>query len=233
MDRINDQSDSEQFAYVASHDLQEPLRKILMFSGKLKEVLGETLTEKGEYYLGRIEDAAERMQVLLNSILEYSRVQTTGVAFAETDLRSIFEIILFDLDDYIVRNKAKINFSGDFAKIEADAVQILQLFTNLVSNAIKYHKEGVDPVLEVEAEIRDGMAVIAITDNGIGFEQEYANKIFLQLQRLHGRNSPYAGTGMGLAICKKIVERHNGSIEAFSKPGMGSSFVVKLPLVTA
>lgn len=229
----NSNRDLEQFAYVASHDLQEPLRKIIMFTGKLKEDLGDSLTEKADYYLGRVEDAAERMQVLLHSILEYSRVQTTGVAFAETDLKNIFEIILFDLDDYINRHKAKIIFEGDFAKVQADAVQLLQLFTNLISNAIKYRKEGVDPVVEVKARIEEGMTVVTISDNGIGFDQGYATKIFEQLQRLHGRNSAYEGTGMGLAICRKIVERHNGSIEAFSQPGLGSSFVVKLPLARA
>ncbi len=222
--------DLEQFAYIASHDLQEPLRKISVFSDKLRGALGDNLNTTANDYLVRIEEATQRMKTLLNAILEYSRVETNGTVLQKINTDYALKLALADLDDYIIRNEASIIMEGDFTYVMADLVQLQQLFTNLITNAIKYRKENLNPILIIETKTENGSALIRFIDNGIGFEQQYAQKIFQQLQRLHGRNSNYEGTGMGLAICKKIIERHNGSIEAFSRPNEGSLFEIRLPL---
>ncbi len=241
----------QEFAYVASHDLQEPLRKIQAFGDRLKIKYGEVLTDQGRDYLERMQNAAIRMEALIDDLLTLSRVTTRAQPFMPTNLTQVVQEVLSDLEVRIQQTGGRIEV-GELPTLEADPIQMRQLLQNLIGNALKFHRAEEPPAIKIysqrltererrptdsEAGARTratGMnsserCQIFIEDNGIGFDEKYTSRIFNAFQRLHGR-SEYEGTGMGLAICRKIVERHDGSITAQSVLGQGSTFVVTLPL---
>jgi PAS domain S-box-containing protein len=218
----------QDFASIASHDLQEPLRKVTAFGNMLKQKCGGSLEDHGKDYLERILNANQRMQSLLTGLLDYSRVTTKAEPFKEVDLSDIISEVLSDLEVRIVKTGGEVHV-GDLPVISADPTQMRQLFQNLIGNALKFHKPGEKPMVQVRSlSNTDSGCQIVVEDNGIGFDEQYRERIFAPFQRLHGR-SEYEGTGMGLAICKKIVERHGGSITAKSTPGKGSTFLIMLP----
>jgi signal transduction histidine kinase len=225
---VRSNGELEQFASIASHDLQEPLRKVRTFTQQLTVIDADNLSEKGRDYLGRANAAAERMQNLIEDLLRFSRVATHGRPFAPVNLRTIAEEVLSDLEAQIEQAGTTIEL-GDLPTISADALQMRQLLQNLASNAIKFRRPGVNPEVSITAEVDDETARITVADNGIGFEPEYNRRIFRVFERLHGR-SEYPGTGIGLALCRKIAERHGGTVIANSEPGVGSVFTVTLPL---
>lgn len=231
----------QQFAYVSSHDLQEPLRKVQAFGNLLAERFRETLGDEGVDYLDRMSAAATRMRTLINDLLTYSRVASRGRPFTDVDPNEVVVGVLSDLETRIDETSGTVNI-GELPLLRADGTQMQQLLQNLIGNALKYHKADVKPVVDVSAEIsvngKEGLSRIkpddrvwrlTVKDNGIGFDQKYADRIFAPFQRLHGRGK-FEGTGMGLAVCRKIVDRHSGAITAVSSPGEGSTFVVTLPL---
>lgn len=233
--------DLQDFASVASHDLQEPLRKIMAFGDRLKTKCSEALGETGKDYVERMMDAAERMQKLIQSILMLSRVTSRAQPFKLINLREIIDEVVSDLEVRIEQVGAKVEV-GKLPEIEADPLQMRQLFQNLVSNALKFQREGNSPVVSIfgktlqvpEAQISGVSAgaevcQIMVKDNGIGFDQKFAEQIFAVFQRLHGRFE-YEGTGIGLAVCRKITDRHGGSIMAKSEEGAGAIFIVTLPV---
>jgi light-regulated signal transduction histidine kinase (bacteriophytochrome) len=219
----------QDFASIASHDLQEPLRKVKAFGDMLKQKCGASLEDQGRDYLERILNASQRMQSLLTGLLNYSRVTTKAEPFKAVDLSDLVGEVLSDLEVRIVKTGGEVHVET-LPVISADPTQMRQLFQNLIGNALKFHKPGEKPTVQVRSapNTASGCQII-VEDNGIGFEEKYLEKIFAPFQRLHGR-SQYEGTGMGLAICKKIVERHGGSVTARSEPGKGSTFIVTLPL---
>jgi PAS domain S-box-containing protein len=230
----------EQFAYVASHDLQEPLRKIRAFGDRLAMILGDRMDERSADYLRRMVSAAERMQTLIESLLSYSRISSRGAEFSDVRLDTIVADVLVDLEDQVTQTAARVDVAP-LPRLEADAVQMRQLFQNLIGNAIKYGPAEGAPRVTIDAEHLDhrgepvaaGPSVaavqISVRDNGIGFEPEYAERIFELFQRLHGRDR-YDGTGIGLGVCRRIVGRHGGTIRAEGRPGEGATFTVTLPL---
>lgn len=228
----------EDFAFVASHDLQEPLRKIRAFGDRLNSNYADQLGEKGADYLMRMKNAAERMSNLISDLLAFSRVTTRGKEFVDVDLNKIISGILSDLEIAIEESEAKIELD-DLPTIQADPSQMHQLFVNIISNAIKFRHADIPPLISftyTEENIEDEVTqvispwnIFTIEDNGIGFEQEFAEKIFVPFQRLHARTE-YKGTGIGLAVCRRIVERHAGTISAVSTLGKGTIFTIKMPL---
>jgi PAS domain S-box-containing protein len=222
----------EQFAYVASHDLQEPLRKVRAFGDRLVIKYKDALGEEGKGYIERMENAAERMQVLINELLNFSRISRTTESYIEVDLEKVVRSVINDLEISIEQKKASIDI-GHLPVIYAIPSQMRQLFQNLLSNALKFSSPDRDPRIFIEASIvheeGEEMCRIKVADNGIGFDEKYADRIFNIFQRLHGRNE-YEGTGIGLAIVKKIAENHRGSITARSTPGEGSVFTIVLPV---
>lgn len=217
----------QEFAFVASHDLQEPLRKIQTFADVLRKRCGASLDEDGTLYLMKMEQAATRMRRLIQDLLQFSRVATRSEPYMSIDLNGIIQEVLQIFEQSLERG-AIVRIS-DLPVIDADESQIKQLFQNLIGNALKYKKKNVPVEISVySSNDKSDECKIMIEDNGIGFDQEYARKIFAPFQRLHGKE--YEGTGMGLAICRKIVERHGGAIEATSQPGAGSTFIVNLPV---
>jgi len=218
----------EQFAYVCSHDLREPLRKIQAFSGRLRTDFEEVLDERGRDYLQRVQNAGGRMQRLIDDLLEYSRVTTQTQQFVPVDLAQVAQEVVSDLDVSIEQTGGCVTV-GDMPTIDSDPTQMRQLLQNLIGNGLKYHKEEEPPAIEVYAELFDSMCQITVEDNGIGFDEKHAFRIFDVFQRLHGRLD-YEGTGIGLAVCRKIVEHHGGSIAAKSALGQGATFTVTLPV---
>ncbi len=219
----------QDFAYVASHDLQEPLRKIQAFGDRLKSKYGSTLNDEGRDYLDRMQNAARRMHTLINDLLAYSRVATKVQPFTPVDLNQVAREVLGDLEVGAQQSGGRVEVS-ELPVLDADALQMRQLLQNLIGNALKFHLPERTPVVRVTAEtMGDGLCQIAVADNGIGFEEKYLDRIFTPFQRLHGR-SEYEGTGMGLAVCRRIAERHGGAITAQSIPGQGTTFLVTLPL---
>ena len=233
--------DLEQFAYIASHDLQEPLRKIMAFGERLSTKYIENLGTDGQFYLSRMMDAANRMKILMENLLSYSRVSTKTEPAELVDLSVIIESVLSDLEMKIQDVDAQLTLKS-LPIINALPSQMHQLFQNLISNALKFVKPNEKPVIEIEASLVgiEEMELttflfedikyhkIVVTDNGIGFDSEYSEKIFLLFQRLHGR-SEFEGTGLGLAITKKIIDNHKGFIVAESEINKGSKFIVYLP----
>jgi signal transduction histidine kinase len=218
----------EMFASIASHDLQEPLRKVRTFTQQLTVIEADHLSDKGRDYLNRANSAAERMAKLIEDLLRFSRVATHGRPFAPVDLAAVTREVLGDLEAQVERSGAVVKV-GSLPTISADSLQIRQLMQNLISNAIKFRRPGVVPEVSIDAEIVSSDAQITVRDNGIGFEDRYSRRIFRVFERLHGRNE-YPGTGIGLALCRKIAERHGGTVVAESEPGVGSTFTVTLPL---
>lgn len=224
----------EQFAYVASHDLQEPLRKIQAFGDRLKTKCADSLNDGGRDYLERMQSAASRMQTLIQDLLALSRVATHPQPFTAVDLRAVAFDVVLDLESRIEQAGGRVEI-GPLPTVMADRLQMSQLLQNLIGNALKFHKPGQNPVVHVHAEtLAEGdsgpVCRLIVQDNGIGFEQKYQERIFQVFQRLHGRTE-YEGSGIGLAICRKIAERHGGSIRAESSPGAGAKFVVTLPWI--
>lgn len=218
----------QDFAFVASHDLKEPLRKIVAFGKRLEESSSEVLSEESRDYLERMQRAAHRMQTLMSDLLDFSRITTRAQPFAPTDLNAIVTEVISDLETRIEQTGGRIDV-GALPVVEADPVQMRQLLQNLIANALKFHRQNVAPAIRVSASVSGNSCALTVEDNGIGFELKYLDKVFTPFQRLHGRHE-YEGTGMGLAICRKIVERHGGSITAVSAPGKGSSFIVHMPI---
>ena len=216
----------EEFASIASHDLQEPLRKVRTFTERVKETDADSLSDRGLDYLQRASASAERMQRLVEDLLTFSRVGTQRRPFAPVDLETLTHDVLEDLDDS-VRGSGAVVRVGALPTISADAPQMRQLLQNLISNALKFTREGVAPEVDISATIQDGRVTLVVRDNGIGFESRYAGRIFRVFERLHGRGA-YPGTGIGLALCRKIAERHGGTVVAESVPGTGSTFTVTM-----
>jgi PAS domain S-box-containing protein len=218
----------EDFAYVASHDLQEPLRKIQAFGDRLKARYAETLTGDGIDYLDRMQKAAGRMQALINDLLVFSRITTKAQPFAAVNLNTIAQEVVHDLEERIHQTGGEV-IVGVLPSVDADALQMRQLLQNLVGNGLKFHRPDVPPRVELSGQTFNGTVEIIVADNGIGFDEKYAERIFLMFERLHGR-AAYEGTGIGLAICRKIAHRHGGEIRASSTPDSGARFVVTLPV---
>jgi len=227
----------EQFAYVASHDLQEPLRKIQAFGDRLKVKCQAALPADGLDYLERMQSASARMQTLINDLLTFSRVISTTRPFVPVDLGAVAREVLNDLEVRIEQTGATVEV-GELPTVEADPLQMRQLLLNLVSNALKFQPPGQKPRVKIGGAITrqsfgregaDEIGELTIHDNGIGFDEKYLEKMFVVFQRLHGRDR-FAGTGVGLAVCRRITDRHSGTITAQSRPGEGASFIVRLPV---
>jgi len=222
----------QEFAYVASHDLQEPLRKIEAFGDRLRKKFGDRLDESGLVYLDRMEDASSRMRSLISELLNYSRITTKEKTFEAVDLNTLVDGVLNDLEVGIESSGGRVS-RGDLPTIEAEPTHLRQLFQNLISNALKFRNPETPPEVEISAEIEgagdQARCMVSIADNGIGFDQKHADQIFKIFHRLHGR-SEYEGTGIGLATCRKIVDIHAGSIEARGEPDVGTTVTFKLPV---
>jgi signal transduction histidine kinase len=229
--------DLQDFANIASHDLQEPLRKIQIFSDLLQGHYEKILDERGVDYLQRMKSASSRMQDLIDDLLTYSRISTKSQPVTSVDLNDTVREVLLDLDMQIEKTGAQIEV-GELPIVEADPIQMNQLIQNLVANALKFHKKDQNPKIKIQMVPMDGSVSeeaidgrycqFSVEDDGIGFDQRFAERIFNPFQRLHGRED-YEGSGMGLAICRKIVERHGGNIAAKSNKGKGAAFIVTLP----
>ncbi|RCR70498.1 sensor histidine kinase [Larkinella punicea] len=228
--------DLQQFASVASHDLQEPLRKIQMFSELLKDKHIDELPIDSVRYLEKIIDSSNRMRTMIIDILSYSRLSTHSDTYVLTDLNKLLNEVLKDFELRIQEKKARVQIDP-LPEVEVNQGQIRQVFQNLISNALKFSKANQPPVIEIkatypaESETKDEepMCSILITDNGIGFDEQYVDKIFSLFQRLNTKDI-YEGSGIGLAVTKRIIDKHNGRIRAQSKEGMGSTFIISLPL---
>lgn len=221
--------DLDRFAYVASHDLQEPLRKILVFSDKIQTRYKGALDEEMYHSLEKIAKASNRMQSLINDLLKFSRQTTTHEDFTLVPLNHLLPDVLADLEVEIEKSAAQIEW-GELPHIWGIPSQLRQLFQNLLSNAIKFRKQDILPMVHVYAEKWNHYNRIIIHDNGIGFEPKYAEEIFMVFKRLHSYQE-FEGSGVGLSICKKIIEKHNGTIKAESTPGVGSRFIIDFPVM--
>jgi light-regulated signal transduction histidine kinase (bacteriophytochrome) len=233
--------DLDRFAFMASHDLQEPLRKIRTFSDRLFLKYKDVLDQEGRTNIIRIQKASERMQLLINDILTFSKLSVEDGMFIETDLNKILKEVLIDMEEEVNEKKAKISVD-ELPSMYVNPGLIRPLFHNLISNALKYSKKQVEPIINIHSEISPALngyvngnkeihskyCRIFIEDNGIGFDQKYSEQIFGMFKRLH-LNTEFEGTGIGLALCKKIVEKHNGFISARSKVNEGSTFIISLP----
>ncbi len=239
LERSNDEL--EQFAHIASHDLQEPLRKIQMFAGRLQEEIATSINQQVLTYVEKINQSSQRMSNLIKDVLDYSSLHQKGLSTKKTDLNTIVKEVINDFDLIIEEKNAVIEYTT-LPVLKGVPLQMSQLFGNLLSNSLKYAKKGVAPHIHISSipvtqeEIKTyslpngTYSKITITDNGVGFEQEYAEKIFIAFQRLHGKQE-FDGTGIGLALCRKIVDLHKGVIYATSKPGAGASFHLILPTI--
>ena len=238
LDRSN--KELEEFAYIASHDLQEPLRKITSFSERLKEKLPANLEPEVQVYLNRMLAATDNMRTLIDNLLEFSRTSRISEPFVKTDLNNIISEVRADLELKIEETSTNIK-TDILPVVDAIPMQMRQLFTNLFTNAIKFKGEASTPEIEIKSSVlsdEDKEANhlrqntkyyrIIVKDHGIGFDQEFSMKIFQIFQRLHGK-AEYPGSGIGLAICKKIVENHSGRIFAQSEPDKGAEFFILLP----
>lgn len=231
----------EQFASVASHDLQEPLRKIRMYCERLPKRLGAPLADEAASDLTRMTNAAERMQRLIDDLLSFARVGSRHREFEPVALQELVAEVVGDLEARIEQLGARIDV-GRLPVVSGDSAQLSQLLQNLLSNALKFHREGVAPLIEIRAELVEAApprfgaesaptarCVLTVSDNGIGFDSKYAERVFSAFERLHSR-SDYEGTGIGLSIARKIAWRHGGELTASSSPGQGSTFTLTLPL---
>ena len=234
----NANAELARFAYVASHDLQEPLRKIQMYGNLLQTKYSNAIPNEGKYFIDRMQNGAERLQLLIRDILTYSRLTDNNVPFVKSNLNTIIGEILLDLELRIQEKGAKI-FVSTLPELSVNPAQISQLFQNIISNALKFARKGVPPEIHITSEIgyaenelspsKKKYCHISIRDNGIGFDESFLEQIFTLFKRLND-SSEYEGTGIGLAICKKIVEKHKGYIHAKSKLNEGATFIISLPL---
>jgi PAS domain S-box-containing protein len=229
----------EQFAFVASHDLQEPLRKIQAFGDRLKTKCEALVSPEARDYLERMQNAASRMRCLIDDLLAFSRAIRSTEPFVPVDLGRVAKEVLSDLEVLVEKNRAQVEL-GELPTIDADPMQMHQLLLNLIGNALKFQPPGGTPRVKVSGRILDQSPLsetrshsgqrceLYVEDNGIGFEEQYTEKIFAVFQRLHGRNE-YEGSGIGLAVCRRITDRHHGKILARSQLGKGSTFIITLP----
>lgn len=228
----------QNFAYVSSHDLQEPLRKIRAFGDRIYQKDHDNLSEKGQDYLKRMLNAAERMQDLINGLLTFSRITTKAQPFSEVDLKQVLEEVLEDLEVAIKQAGARIE-TDKLPRIKAERLLMRQLFQNLIANALKFRSNERDPVISITHRLyKDNRpvnslkaaerVVIAVEDNGVGFDEKYASQVFEIFKKLNGPK--YEGSGIGLSVCQKIVNWHNGTITVTSTPRSGTTFFVALPL---
>ena len=223
----------QDFAYIASHDLQEPLRKITVFGERLKEKAGPTLAAEPRDYIERMQKAAARMQQLINDLLAFSRVTSKAHPFTPVNLAVVAREVLEDLESRLEQVQGRVDV-GELPVIDADGSQMRQLLQNLVGNALKFRRPDEPPVVKVAARKFSNAAgrevcELTVADNGIGFDEKYLDRIFHVFQRLHTRKE-YEGTGMGLAIVRKIALHHGGDVTAKSQPGYGATFIVTLPV---
>jgi len=218
--------DLSQFAYVASHDLQEPLRMISSYLQLLSSRYSGHLDKDADEFIGYAVDGANRLQRMINDLLAFSRVGTRGKPFAKTDVGVVLNLALTNLEVAIEESDAKITY-GNLPTVDADEGQLLQLFQNLIENAIKFRSDK-PPAIHVSAERGEGEWVFSVKDNGIGIDPKYRDRLFVIFQRLHSA-AKYPGTGIGLALCKRIVERHSGRIWVESELGKGSTFRFTIP----
>jgi PAS domain S-box-containing protein len=229
---IQSNNELQQFAHVASHDLKEPVRKIKIFTSRLIEDGKSSFSENGKLYLQKITSASDRMNTMIEGVLNYSMLSAMNQKIEQVDLNEILKNIEIDLEVLITQKEASINYKN-LPTIEGASVLLYQLFYNLVNNSLKFSKPGVLPVIIItsvlEQQGEEELVKITVRDNGIGFEQEFQEKIFETFLRLNSKDQ-FEGTGLGLSLCKRIVERHGGSIQAFGAPDEGSSFVIYLPL---
>ncbi|QLK26968.1 ATP-binding protein [Natrinema zhouii] len=216
----------EQFAYAASHDLQEPLRMITSYLTLVEDRYGDDLDQDGEEFIDYAVDGAERMREMIDGLLEYSRVETQGDPFEPVELEDVFAAVRKDLEVRIAESDATVEI-GPLPRVEGDSNQLRQLFQNLLSNALEYSGDE-PPRVDITSERNGSNWTIAIEDEGIGIDPADADRIFEVFQRLHGREE-YEGTGIGLALCKRIVERHGGEIRVDSEPSEGATFSFTLP----
>lgn len=226
----------EEFAFVASHDLQEPLRKIRAFGDRLQQKYSAQLGDTGSDYVLRMQSASERMSALIDDLLSFSRVTTKQRPFVSVNLNEVMHRVIDDLDYSIEETNAQLHIDP-LPTIDVDATQIAQVFLNLIANSLKFHLRDTRPIITVTCEMNVTPPVVddirtwcclRFSDQGIGFDAQYVERIFSLFQRLHGRGE-YSGTGIGLALCRKIVERHGGTITAQSEPGEGAIFTIYLP----
>jgi PAS domain S-box-containing protein len=227
--------DLQQFAHVASHDLKEPVRKIKTFHNRIKESFNEQLPDQVNLYLERINTATDRMYSMIDGILNYSKLNHSRPKFESVDLNQLIRTIESDLEILVQQKHASI-LTQNLMVIHADKVLIYQLFYNLILNSLKFAKKDQPILINISSKVvkKDDVQFnkISISDNGIGFEQEFADSIFETFTRLNPADE-YEGTGLGLALCKKIVERHGGSISAKAKPGEGAKFIILLPVASS
>jgi PAS domain S-box-containing protein len=251
LETMNDEL--QKFAYIASHDLQEPLRKIITFTSLLEKDLRPEVDNKGQVYIDKVVNASSRMQKLIDDILQFARLSGNSEPFETCDLNKLLEQVLSDMEVQITQTGAQIEV-GKLPVIDCNPSQLGQVFQNLISNAIKFRNSDVQPKISITAVVGPAMnhsrldsqrqfsiigdpvyweaekyCRISVKDNGIGFDEAYLDKIFNLFQRLHSKNT-YEGTGIGLSICKKIVDYHHGTITAKSKPGEGAEFIIELPV---
>ena len=233
----------EDFAYIASHDLQEPLRAIQSFGDRLQNKHAASLDEQGIDYLARIQKAAGRMSQLISDLLAYSRVTTQGKPFERVSLSTLAQECVADLSRRIEETEGIVEI-GELPSLQADPVQMRRLLQNLLDNGLKFHRPEAAPIVKISRQDKSDFpefenmfclqpvgeyCFLSVQDNGIGFEEKYKDRIFTPFERLHSQKM-YSGTGIGLAVCRRIVERHNGSLMVRSTPGVGSTFLIALPL---
>jgi signal transduction histidine kinase len=226
LERLN--RELSEFVFAASHDLREPLRKIQAFGTILTDKFKDVLGVEGRDYLRRMTSAASRMSALIQSLLDYSHLSRPVEPFEPTDLSKVVKDAVTDLELLIQEAGGTVAY-GDLPVIEADAVQLRQLFQNLISNAMKFAEASRPPVVKIHTRKNGAMCEITVEDNGTGFDEKHVDRVFKPFQRLHGR-SKIDGTGMGLAICRKIVDRHGGTITTRPVPGKGTTFIIDLPV---
>jgi light-regulated signal transduction histidine kinase (bacteriophytochrome) len=218
----------ESFVYVASHDLGEPVRKVVGFGGLLRKRYGDLLTGPAGRYLGFMIDAAERLGAQLDALLEWSRVETRGQPLKPVDLGAIARAVLVGLRTQVEERGAVVDL-GDLPEVEGDVAQLRALLGHLLVNALTFHDPAAPPTVRVCAEVQGDRVRLQVSDDGIGFEQRDAERILQPFVRLNARHE-YRGTGMGLAICARIAARHGGAISARAAPGEGATFEVELPI---
>ncbi len=232
-------NDLQEFAYVASHDLQEPLRKILTFCSSIKEIVDPEISGQSSIYLDKVIAAATRMKVLIIDILAYSRLSKEDVNFEKTDLKILIDDVIQDMD-LVIADKKAIIIIEDLPSLPAIRPQIRQVFLNLIGNALKFSKDGESPHINIGCtdeldgflnaeQLPEKFCHIHVKDNGIGFDEKYSQSIFKIFEKLHPKNV-YGGTGIGLAVCKKIIEKHHGYITVKTELGIGSEFIISLPV---
>ena len=218
----------KEFSSFAAHDLKEPLRKIMVFSSRIQEAIAVEPGGVAHKYLEGMERSAQRMNILIEDLLQLSQVASQAISFRKMDINKVVAEVIEDLEAYYPDCRKSISVPSP-PKLEADKTQMYQLFKNLLSNSLKYAKADEPPRISMEVEMNgDRHYLISIRDNGIGFDEKYKEKIFKPFERLHGQ-SQYSGTGIGLAICKKVVESHNGELEVQSQPSVGTTFTIRLP----